>query len=501
MTSREVLEIYREVQADNNPRIYTQKFVRPVFSPYYRNIRKGSIVVNDSAFGDSGKGAVGYGLADSLKGSEGVAVLRYNGGANAGHEVYLEDGRIVITHQLPVAVALEGSYPLMGRGMVSDPLALMGECETIAQTFDGSLPSTPLIDSRTPLSLDYHRAKESADRKYFSGVSGSTASGIGGAFSDFYGRADVTYHDLMSFQWRDVIGERYDYYRNILRGLGIKLEDAPIFFNVSGKRELMPVGPKEEFLKRLSDARDYLTPYVKDDFRDRLMEVWKNPNIPFIFEGAQGAGLDPYHGIRPDITASRPLSRALGDSTYAEIQIDNIDWLTAVTKTTYMSSVGVRELPTLEDDSWKEFASWVQPTFVEEGRTSHRIRDIYPISIPILEYLKKADGYEYLVATHLDAAREDLPVWVITHYTDKDTGGEKLYSPYQDDMDRLVAHAIAFKGWNGREVAEGVKSPKDLPIEVRKLLAFLSRTVAPVVLGKTGPLPSQKISWAPQLLS
>lgn len=458
-----------------------------------------SISVEDVFFGDSGKGRVVAEFNRLLSENHSLISIRYNGGANAGHEVYV-NGTQLVTHQLPMAVIQDGATALMGRGMVVHPQDLITEIEALGPHFKGKLR----IDTFTPLCLDTHRALEYVLNANSSGGKGSTGRGIATAYASVYLRIPILVGDLFKKDWQERLTAHYKLYEKFVGGFGKELKEIPV-------KRLQPeagrpldeaqkahvVGSEEKFIEDLGEARDGLREYLEDDVYGLLSKAWADPKFAFTFEGAQGAGLDPYHGVYPDVTSSRPMSRFINDSTYNICQPEAIGLRVAVMKTTYMSSVGTRKLPTIKDENLER---WIQEEFDERGRSTGRLRDIYPVSIPIAIYLKAAAGYEYLVATHLDASKGDLPagragkIKVINKYTKKpgtsnqqpDTRNNQPYLPYQEYLDTLKAHTIEFKGWDGK-AAKTAKSMGDLPKEARDYLEFLSKSIAPVIFATTGP--------------
>jgi adenylosuccinate synthase len=132
----------------------------------------------------------------------------------------------------------------------------------------------------------------------------------------------------------------------------------------------------------------------------------------------------------------------------------------------------------------------------EYGKVSGRPREVYEVSIPMLQCFRKADGYKNLVITHLDSSHRKIPV--VTHYVDKITRKEARYSPYQEDLNKLEAVVVEFDGWDN-EQAKKAKSPDQFPIELRRFASFLSKTVAPVAMGTTGPEKGAFVSWLPDL--
>ncbi|MDP3998269.1 MAG: adenylosuccinate synthetase [bacterium] len=464
----------------------------PLTNPH-KTKRPNTISIEDVFFGDSGKGSVVAKLNEMLAINSSLFSIRYNGGANAGHETFLH-GKKIVTHQLPMGVVKEKTTAIISRGMLIHPGDLVSEISQIKKTL-GELPGKLIIDERTPLGLDTHRALEEALNSHSTGGRGSTGRGISPGYASLYERIVVTVKDLMDSNWKEILGHHFRLYQKLLRGFGqdFELETISVAFLEKGQTQKRPVGKEKEFIKRLGRARSKLKGYASSEVFYLLNAAWKNPKIPFTLEGAQGAGIDPYHGVYPDVTASRPISRSINDATYNVVLPEEIAVRLAVMKTTYMSSVGQRRLPTEID---QDHEKWIQETFDEKGKSTGRLRDIYPVSIPIASYLKRAAGFEYLAATHLDAAKKDKPVRVITHYTDKKTGKETPYLPYQDHLDNLVPHFVEFSGWDG-EAVKKAKTPRDLPVETQHYLTFLNQTIAPVILGTTGSDLDNYISWLP----
>lgn len=488
MDSNDITKLYQELQSEKNTSVLSQTLPKnPLFET--KNKRPLSVSIEDAFFGDSGKGRVTVEFNQMLAKKGKLFSVRYNGGANAGHECYMND-KVIVTHQLPMALIEEGATGIIGRGVVMHPDDLLTELTHMQSQFGGKLPGTLLIDNRTVLSLDTHRAFETLLNNEHSGGRGSTGRGIATAYGSFYERIAVSVKDLMSTEWKDIFSRHYDLYTKLANGFDADLSSMEVTTLQKGKR---PVGNKKEFLARLSHAREEIASYVSSEIFTMLQEAWKNPKIAFTFEGAQGGGLDPYHGVYPDVTASRPTSRNINDTTYNIVEPDMISLRLAVMKTTYMSSVGIRKLPTKQNQTE---AAWFQTTFDEKGRSTGRLRDIYEVSIPIGRYIRSAGGFDYLVATHLDAAQKDQKINVVTHYTDKKTKKEVPYLPYQDYLDSLEAHTVSFAGWDGKAI-QTVKTPKDLPMEARTYLSFLSETIAPIAFGTTNPQLGSYISWLP----
>jgi len=497
MRTAEVLNIYHKLTDGQHTDILSVPFKKKTTSSENSGIRPNSYSVEDAFFGDSGKGSVVAKLNELFAKNGRLYSMRYNGGANAGHETDI-NGKKIVTHQIPMAVVKEGATAFIPRGMVFNPEHGLTEIDNIQKTLGTSkLPGNLIIDHNTPLSLDTHRAYEAVLNAETSEGRGSTGRGIAPAHMDIYGRIAKTVRDLMREDWEKELREHYRLYQKITIGFGNDLKDIEVY--TMEQAEKRKVGTENEFIDRLREARTGLKGYVASNVFELLTQAWENDlDTLFTIEGAQGAGVDPFHGVYPDVSAGRPNTRNINDPTYNVILPEEIEWRTAAMKTRYLSSVGKRRLPKKKTDAYDEYEREIQRDFDEIGKSTGRLRDIYPVSIPIAQYLRRGAGYDYLVATHLDASKKGEKFEVVVGYEDKTTGKERPYSPYQEDLDNLTPVTVEFDGWDG-EAVKHIRDPKDLPPETRVYLGFLGRTIAPVAFGTTGPELGSYISWLPDL--
>ena len=453
--------------------------------------RPNVISLEDVFFGDSGKGSVTAKFNHILNKKNNLLSIRFNGGANAGHETLIH-GKSIVTHQVPTGIVCEGATVLMSRAMVIHPEDLLFEIAQLRSQFNGSLPGRLQIDDRVTLSLDTHRALESALNDVSSGGRGSTQRGIATGYASHYLRIPVTLRDLLCEEWESRLRDHYRLFDVLISGFPDRtLATSSVTTMSHTPGEKRPVGDEAQFLKRLADIRELMRPFTTSQAYQLLQSAWDNLAVPITLEGAQGPGLDPYHGVYPDVTASRPMSHHINDAVYNIIHPDDIYFRAAVLKATYMSSVGTRHLPAEVD---AENEKWIQQAFDEKGRSTGRLRDIYPISIPIAQYLRRAAGYRFTVATHLDASRPDVDIHVITDYTDAVSGEAQPYLPFQDHLDTLRAHSQRFTGWDGQAI-KNARTFDQLPDTTRQYLDFLSTAIAPLIMLTTGPDLEECITW------
>lgn len=440
------------------------------------NTRLNSISVVGGAFGDEGKGKVVDEICHTLINRfDKVIVYRWNGGSNAGHTVEIQNKKFVL-HQIPSGALIEGATCILGKGMVIHPGDLVSELATIQDNSD--IKTDILIDEMTPLSLDTHRAFESSLKKREEGGAGSTGRGISPAYADVIYRHPLRARDLLDKNWKEKFEKHYLLYKSLISGLGDNLPKTQVNSLSDGAIE---VGEKTKFIKKISVQRDLIGKYIKNVY-ELVKENW-NSKTPFIFEGAQGVGLDLRWGVYPDVTASDPTPSGIFASTEGIVNPETIEIRANVYKATYTSSVGKRVLPTKMDE---KLAARIREDANEYGATTKRPRDIYHIDLPALSYFAKVSMATHMVLTHLDISYPDIPIKVCTKYVDKRR--QRLdYRPDQEFLNRAFPVYESFKPWDGSKIKNSTKISSLSP-SAKKYIKFLSQSLnlLPLML-TTGP--------------
>ncbi len=461
--------------------------VNPLTNPP-AGARPNSIAVEGGAFGDEGKGRVVDEVCGRMIGvrHQGV-VYRWNGGANAGHTVIVGERRLAL-HQVPSGALFSGVTVVLGKGMVIHPGDLLAEIAEV-RAIAGELPATLQVDEMAVLALDTHRALENVLKTWAEGGRGATGRGISPAYADVLFRHPLRVRDLAAEDWRDRLSRHYDLYTALVGGLGGDLAGQPVARLVGGP---IPVGGKAEFLARLGEQRAALLPFIHSVY-GLIRDLWADPAVPFIFEGAQAVGLDPRFGVYPDVTSSDPTFHGIVASTEGLIQTGAIAVRMATLKATYTSSVGTRRLPTMMAP---DLAGRIREDAHEYGATTKRPRDIAHIDLPCLRFFAQVSGATHLVLTHLDIAYPDVPVRVCTHYLDAQ-GRPAGYRPDQVYLDSVQAQYRDLPSWDGAAVCN-VSRLDDLPDAALRYIAFLAGALGVTPLfGTTGPAREALIAWLP----
>lgn len=446
--------------------------------------RKNSFAFFGGAYGDEGKGRiVDKYVSDWAKKGE-VVVYRDNGGANAGHTVEFEDGKRIALHQLPSGVFVENTVVILGKGMVLHPADLLEEIRQVRQASGGKIKAKICIDEMAVLSLDTHRAFEAVLKEWQEGSKGATGRGIGPAYADVLLRHPLRMRDLATFS-EEKIKKHYLLYESLIFGLGRKLAETLV--PRLDKDEKIPVGTLEAFTEQLQKQSRELSPYISSVF-DLLKERWADEKTTFIFEKAQAIGLDPRYGVYPDVTSSDTTLGGILSSTEGIINPEKIETRAGVIKATYMSSVGIRKLPTTMDET---LATKIREDANEYGATTKRPRGIVYLDLSALRFFREMGLANCLVLTHMDIVYPNVPIKICVGY--EKNGKEVSYRPDQEFLNQVTPKYIEMPSWSKDKISQA-KTLADLPKEAREFLDFVSRKIGvPILMITTGPKREQGI--------
>jgi len=447
--------------------------------------RKNSVAVIGGFLGDEGKGRITDEFtANFLKTHKKVIHYRDNGGANAGHSVAVGDKKIAL-HQLGAGVLQKGCLVVSGKEMVIHPEDLLSEIEKVKEITNNKVPAQICIDEMAFLSLDTHRAFESALKARISGRHGSTDRGIAPAYADVVYRHPVRIRDLVSRNWKKIFTDHYSLYQDLIKGLGLNIAQIEVM-RLSGKN--IKVGTVNAFLKRLEAARLEIKAYVISG-QELIDQSWDN-DVPMVFEKAQALGLDKRWGVYPDVTASDCSFEGIFSSTEGRVDPNLIAIKSAAIKATYNSSVGSRKLPSMMKG---KMVNRIREDAHEYGTTTGRPRDIVHIDLPMLSYLLKVGRVEYLVLTHMDICYLDAPIEIVIGYQ-KD-GKPVEYRPDQEYLNTVKPIFMSLPSWDGQSVTN-IKKIKDLPKAALQYLSFLEQALGvEILMVTTGPKREQTIRW------
>ncbi len=309
-----------------------------------------NIVVIGSQWGDEGKGKLVDLLTDNVS-----AVVRFQGGHNAGHTLVIE-GEKTVLHLIPSGILREHVQCLIGNGVVLSPEALLKE---MTELESNGIPVRKRlkISAACPLILPYHIALDQArERRRGKAAIGTTGRGIGPAYEDKVARRGLRLGDLIDEQ-----------------SFINKLEEVMRFHNFSLINYYQSAPVSFELVRdQILAMRDVLLPLIADI--PHLLQQYSEAGDNVMFEGAQGALLDIDHGTYPYVTSSN--TTAGGSAAGAGVGPCHIDYVLGITKA-YATRVGAGPFPSeLLDEEGKvnEIGQYLADKGHEVGATTGRDR-------------------------------------------------------------------------------------------------------------------------------
>lgn len=414
-----------------------------------------NIVVLGTQWGDEGKGKIVDLLTDQV-----AAVVRYQGGHNAGHTINI-DGKTTILHLIPSGILREGVQCIIGNGVVLSPEALLKEMSELEE--QGVPVSKRLkISSACSLLLPYHVAIDQArEKQRGKSAIGTTGRGIGPAYEDKVARRGLRAIDLLHFDSLAKNLKSLAEYHNFL--LEYYYQVKPI--------------PYEDVLDDLKRMSEKIIPMITDTMALLADFLQRDKNI--MFEGAQGSLLDIDIGTYPYVTSSNTTAGAV--TTGAGFGPRYIDNVFGVTKA-YVTRVGAGPFPTeLKDDIGAKMAK----QGMEFGSTTGRPRRCGWFDVPIMRRSIQANSLSGIVLTKLDVLDNFKTIKICTGYSYQ---GEVLETP-PFDLQTLEACEPIYEelpGWE--EKTFGLTKFQQIPQKARDYIARIEALCGiPVVIVSTGP--------------
>ena len=414
-----------------------------------------NLVVIGAQWGDEGKGKI----VDLLTEKAG-AVVRYQGGHNAGHTLVI-DGKKTVLHLIPAGILHAGVKSYIGNGVVLCLRALFTE---IAALEAAGVPVMERlhISPACALILPSHSALDQA-REAARGANkiGTTGRGIGPAYEDKIARRGLRLADLMHPEtFRERLRELMDFHNFQLEHY---YHAAPVSYD----------DVAAEWLAYAARVRPLITDVTLAAYRHR------EAGDHIIFEGAQGAMLDIDHGTYPFVTSSS--TAAGGAATGSGVGPRHLDYILGIAKA-YSTRVGGGPFPTeLLDATGKHLAEVGH----EYGATTGRARRCGWIDLPALRRAIYNSSISGLCLTKLDVLDVLPQIQVCTHY---DMDGERLdVAPVgADELARCQPVYQTLPGWQSDTV--GITDYSALPEKARAYIAYLENALGlPIAIVSTGP--------------
>ncbi|MBJ56948.1 MAG: adenylosuccinate synthase [Rickettsiales bacterium] len=419
-----------------------------------------NVVVIGSQWGDEGKGKIVDWLANRAD-----AVVRFQGGHNAGHTLVV-DGEIYKLSLLPSGV-VRGKKSYIGNGVVLDLLALSKEIQEVKKkgiNVDENLLS---ISEGATLILSYHRELDKARESKINGIKiGTTGRGIGPAYEDRVGRRAIRLCDIYdNNSLSNKINNALFHHNPIRNGLGI------------------PEVKSENIIHEIESFKDFVEPYIKNVWKDLINLQNQNKNI--LFEGAQGVLLDIDHGTYPFVTSSNTSSAQASIGSGLGL-IKNCFTL-GITKS-YLTRVGEGPFPSEQKNDIGEKLGKLGNEF---GTVTGRKRRCGWLDAVLLKQAVNISGINGIALTKLDVLDSFKKVKVCVSY--EYMGKNYDYLPMNLDSNKIIKkNYIEFEGWN--KETRGCRSYSDLPEKAKDYISSIEKMIGvPITLLSTSPERSDTI--------
>lgn len=396
-----------------------------------------TIVVVGAQWGDEGKGKVVDCFSERAD-----MVVRFNGGANAGHTIIVGDEEYVL-HLVPSGVVRPKAICVIGNGCVVDADLLLTEITELRER-GLEMKGRLYVSGFAHLVLPHHKAADGALEDEAASPIGTTRRGIGPAYSDKYARYGVRVEDLLDE-----------------RDLRHKLELAYTYRDRWTGSGSYP--PLEEVYEHLRILGPKLAPYIVDT--SLLVNDYIKRGKQVLLEGAQGTLLDVDFGTYPFVTSSNPVAAfaAIG----AGLGLGRIDRCLGVVKA-YLTRVGEGPFPT---EQLNDTGRFLQDKGFEYGRTTGRPRRCGWLDMVPLRLAARVNGFDGLVVSKMDVLDEldEIPVCRAYRLRGKEYTEMPLPVALLSEAEPVYE---TLTGW--KTDTSGITSWDDLPPQAQDYLDYIS---------------------------
>ena len=414
-----------------------------------------NVVVLGTQWGDEGKGKIVDLLTESA-----AAVVRFQGGHNAGHTLVI-DGKKTVLHLIPSGVLRKGVECIIGNGVVLAPDALLEELEMLEKE---GVPATERLklSEACQLILPYHVALDMArERARGNKAIGTTGRGIGPAYEDKISRRGLRLGDMLDTErFTEKLKEVMEYHNYALKNY-FKAEE------VSYEKVL------EDSLRMAEKLRPMVidVPYTLHQMRK------DGKNI--MFEGAQGTLLDIDHGTYPYVTSSS--TTAGGACTGSGVGPKNIDYILGITKA-YTTRVGSGPFTT---ELFDDIGAHIADIGKEQGATTGRNRRCGWLDVVVLRRAMQINSITGICVTKMDVLDELETIKICIAY---ELDGVRMEVPpiNTPEFARCTPVYEEHPGWKSKTF--GITKYEDLPEKAKAYLKRMEELLeTPIDIISTGP--------------
>jgi len=410
-------------------------------------------------WGDEGKGKIVDRLSESAD-----IVVRYSGGANAGHTVVRKDSEESFKlHLLPSGILRDGVLCVITNGVALDAEVLLEEIAGLRKR-SIDIKDNLRISDRAHLVMEYHKKQDRLSEEALGKAKlGTTIRGIGPCYSDKIMRTTaLRLADLLEPEnLREKLNYILDYKNKIF---GALYQDSKAL-NV------------EEILQKCLYWAEQLSPCITDTTA-LLHKAWEQGKS-MLFEGAQGTLLDLDHGTFPYVTSSN--SSAVGLSAATGLPAKAIDKYIGIAKA-YATRVGAGPFPSEQDN---EIGNYIREKGHEYGTTTGRPRRCGWFDAVAVNYSIRIGGIDEMVMQHLDTLSGLKELQICTAYRYK---GKKLefFPPEENILKHVECEYETLEGFD--QNLQSARSFADLPSAAQKYVQRVQKILQiPITMVGIGP--------------
>jgi len=393
-------------------------------------------------------------------------IVRFQGGANAGHTVMIDNKKYVL-HQVPVGILRDDMICVLGAGMVIDPQGLVNELKMLNDLgidYRGRLFISSRAHIITPLCKIIEQFMEKNHKI------GTTFKGIGSTYSEKALRTGLRAGDLINDNWIEFLRSRYN-------------DLLPIVKDVYD----MPMPTFEETIEPIISTRDNILPVI-ESVVPRIKAAMAQ-GVGVLFEGAQGTMLDIDWGTYPFVTSSN--TTIGGVASGSGINPRKIDQVVGIIKA-FTSRVGDGPFPTeLPEEQAAPLRGTGSNPWDEYGSTTGRPRRIGWLDAVVLRFADDINGVDALAITKIDALDGIKELKVCRDYL---LNGEilKTMPATVAELEKVEPIYDTLPGWSAN--TRGITNFDDLPQEAKAYIAHIEKLSGiPIKIISTGPNRSETI--------
>jgi len=401
-----------------------------------------TVAIVGAQWGDEGKGKI-----TDLLGKKCDVVVRYQGGNNAGHTIWVKDKKTVL-HLVPSGILHPHCVSIIGHGVVFDPQAFMEELKEVQGSVKVDFNNLKISENCAVIT-SYHKILDGSRESKGPIKIGTTGRGIGPCYEDKIARKGIKLKDLLDIE-----------------KLKIKLTNSMIEKEVILRDLYKAEYPTVEAeAKRLHELGSVVAPFICDTFNylDGAMAAGKK----VLYEGAQGILLDIDYGTYPYVTSSS--TAAGGVYTGAGTMNQPLEEVIGICKA-YTTRVGNGPFPT---ELFDNIGETIQKVGNEIGATTGRKRRCGWLDLPLLKYAIKCSNISTLALTKVDilTVLDEIKVCYAYKYE-----GKTITCAYPGiDLDKVEPQFETFKAF--KDTFKGEVKFENLSPELKKYLGFIEENL------------------------